>query len=116
METDRDPRAAWTFLTNHARVLSLISRHPDIRMRDLATACQVTERAVQAIVTDLETAGYLTRHREGRRNRYHISPDTQLRHPAEAGHTVASLLALLDSPTDTDTASPPPAGPESVNG
>ncbi|GAA4983478.1 helix-turn-helix domain-containing protein [Kitasatospora paranensis] len=94
--TSGDPGSGWTFLTNHARVLSLVARNPEIRMRDLATACQVTERAVQGIVADLETGGYLTRSREGRRNRYHINPDTELRHPAEAGHTVASLLALLD--------------------
>ncbi|WP_405009256.1 helix-turn-helix transcriptional regulator [Kitasatospora sp. NBC_01539] len=106
METRADPRTGWTFLTNHARVLSLISRDPDIRMRDVATACQVTERAVQSIVTDLEAGGYITRSREGRRNRYHVNPDTELRHPAEAGHTVAALLALLEGPPDVAPAGP----------
>ncbi|KQV13238.1 MULTISPECIES: helix-turn-helix domain-containing protein [unclassified Kitasatospora] len=99
METNGETRTTWTFLTNHARVLSLIARDPGVRLRDVATACGLTERAVQAIVADLEAGGYLTRSREGRRNRYRITPDTLLRHPAESGRTVASLLGLLqDSP------------------
>ncbi|BFV60204.1 helix-turn-helix domain-containing protein [Kitasatospora sp. CMC57] len=95
METS-ETRTTWTFLTNHARVLSLIARDPGIRLRDVASACGLTERAVQAIVADLEAGGYLTRSREGRRNRYRITPDTQLRHPVESGRSVAALLDLLD--------------------
>ncbi|WP_280671630.1 MULTISPECIES: helix-turn-helix transcriptional regulator [unclassified Kitasatospora] len=97
MDTRTGSRRAWTFLTNHARVLSLIARDPGIRLRDVAAACQLTERAVQTIVADLEADGYLTHTREGRRNRYHITPHTKLRHPVEAGRTVAELLELLDS-------------------
>ncbi|TQF01151.1 MarR family transcriptional regulator [Kitasatospora acidiphila] len=103
MDANAAGRRTWTFLTNHARVLSLIAKDPGIRLRDVAATCQLTERAVQTIVADLEADGYLTHSREGRRNRYHVTPDTQLRHPAEAGHTVASLLQLLDEePTTTD--------------
>ncbi|WP_371502853.1 MarR family transcriptional regulator [Kitasatospora sp. NBC_00374] len=97
METQSDSRPTWTFLTNHARVLSLIARDPDIRLRDVAAACQLTERSVQGIVADLESAGYLTHTREGRRNRYRILPGTELRHPAEAGRTVEALLRLLET-------------------
>ena len=88
-------RTNWTFVTNHARVLAAIARDPGIRLRDVAVVCQLTERAVQAIVADLEQAGYLTHVRTGRRNRYHISTDTTLRHPAEAGLSVATLLDML---------------------
>ncbi|WP_371502938.1 MarR family transcriptional regulator [Kitasatospora sp. NBC_00374] len=95
MESNLDRRPTWTFLTNHARVLSLIARDPDVRLRDVAAACHLTERAVQGIVADLEAEGYLTHTREGRRNRYRITPDTRLRHPAESDRTVASLLHLL---------------------
>lgn len=95
MEQVTDRRQAWTFLTNHARVLALIARDPDTRLRDIAATCNLTERAVQAIVTDLESAGYLTRERVGRRNRYQIPERTHLRHPAEAGLLVSDLLALL---------------------
>ncbi|WUC63393.1 winged helix-turn-helix domain-containing protein [Streptomyces sp. NBC_00667] len=88
-------RHNWTFLTNHARVLVAIARDPGVRLRDVAATCALTERTVQAIVTDLETDGYLRRVRDGRRNRYEISDNALFRHPAEAGVQVAGLLALL---------------------
>lgn len=102
-------RTSWTFLTNHARVLSVIARDPDVRLRDVALTCRLTERAVQAIVSDLETAGYLTHEREGRRNRYQVTPDTRLRHPAEANSTIEALLRVWDQeprPAPTDAHSP----------
>ena len=86
---------AWTFLTNHARVLIMIARDPGIRLRDVAAACEVTERTVQGIVADLEGAGYLTRRRLGRRNRYVVTPGTRFRHRAEADHEIAGLLELM---------------------
>ncbi|MFI8522399.1 MarR family transcriptional regulator [Streptomyces sp. NPDC085481] len=87
----------WTFLTSHARVLLAISRDPGVRLREVALSCGVTERTVQGIVADLEEAGYLTRSRaeDGRRNHYVIVPSAPFRHPAEAGHEIAGLLALL---------------------
>ncbi|WP_405851269.1 MarR family winged helix-turn-helix transcriptional regulator [Streptomyces sp. NBC_00090] len=96
----------WTFLTNHARVLLAIARDPGVRLRDMATICGVTERTVQAIVTDLEEAGYLTRSRaaDGRRNRYSIAPSAQFRHPAEADHEIAGLLDLFTEPADDGAA------------
>ncbi len=91
----QDQRSSWTFLTSHARVLLTIARDPSARMRDMAAACRLTERAVQAVITDLEAGGYLTRVRVGRRNRYEIVTGTMFRHPAEAGQEIAGLLALL---------------------
>ncbi|MFD7919461.1 helix-turn-helix transcriptional regulator [Streptomyces sp. NPDC059740] len=85
----------WTFITNHARVLAAIADEPNVRIRDIATHCRLTERAVQRIISDLEQDGYLSHTREGRTNTYRIDPDKVLRHPAEAGVTVASLLSLL---------------------
>ena len=55
----------------------------------------LTERTVQAIVADLEAAGYLTRARDGRRNRYTVNSDSLFRHPAQEGHRVGPFLALL---------------------
>ncbi|WP_434739223.1 winged helix DNA-binding protein [Streptomyces katrae] len=102
-------RQNWTFLTNHARVLVTIARDPAARLRDVAQVCALTERTVQAIVADLETDGYLRRARDGRRNRYEISPGAMFRHPAEAGVQVAGLLALL-------TGAPPSGGAEGPAG
>ncbi|WP_051807397.1 helix-turn-helix transcriptional regulator [Streptomyces sp. NRRL F-2664] len=98
-------RNHWTFLTNHARVLIAIARDPGARLRDIAAGCDLTERTVQAIVTDLETDGYLTRTRDGRRNRYAIAPGARFRHPAEAGREIAGLLVYL---AGTPTAPPVP--------
>ena len=63
-----------------------------------------TERAVQRIITDLEQDGYLSHIREGRTNTYSIEPDGVLRHPAEAGLSVAALLShLVQDETDRNT-------------
>ncbi|MEU2232503.1 MarR family transcriptional regulator [Streptomyces vietnamensis] len=95
-----DRGSEWTFPTNHARVLLSIARDPDVRLRDVAAVCGLTERTVQAIVSDLDAAGYLTRSRaeDARRNRYTIASDSPFRHPAEAGHEIAGLLRLLADP------------------
>ncbi|WP_461026728.1 helix-turn-helix transcriptional regulator [Streptomyces sparsus] len=99
----------WTFLTNHARVLITLARDPEARLRDVAEHIGITERAVQLIVADLEAAGYLTRTRVGRRNRYTIDPTVALRHPAEAEHPVGDLLATFLHREDIPAADPEPA-------
>ncbi|MFH9419259.1 helix-turn-helix transcriptional regulator [Streptomyces sp. NPDC017529] len=90
-----EPHTGWTFVTNHARVLAAIADNHSARIRDIAAHCRLTERAVQKIISDLEQDGYLSHTREGRSNTYQIDPGKVLRHPAEAGLTVASLLSLL---------------------
>jgi DNA-binding MarR family transcriptional regulator len=103
-----DPAGSgWTFLTNHAHVLLAIAADPETRMRDVATAVGVTERAVQMIVADLETGGYLAHTRIGRRNHYTVNPAGRFRHPAESEHRIGELLALFVPHT-----SAPPADPE----
>ncbi|MER7661850.1 MULTISPECIES: helix-turn-helix domain-containing protein [unclassified Streptomyces] len=97
MEEAPGPRSTWTFLTSHARVLSAISRDPWARIRDLAVALQLTERTVQAVIADLEEAGYLSRRREGRRNKYELRGG-RFRHPAEEHRDIAPLLEILSSP------------------
>ncbi|MFF5338871.1 helix-turn-helix transcriptional regulator [Streptomyces sp. NPDC013181] len=101
-----ESHAGWTFLTNHARVLATIADDPIVRIRDIAARCRLTERAVQRIISDLERDGYLSHTREGRANTYSIEPDKVLRHPAEAGLPVASLLSLLVQ-DETDRAREP---------
>lgn len=89
------PTAAWTFLTNHAHVLVSIARDPEIRLRDLAVAVGVTERAVQRIVAELVDGGYLRRERSGRRNRYEVRGGLPLRHPIERHRQVAELIRMV---------------------
>jgi len=86
---------AWTFLSNHAHVLICLSREPDLRLRDVAQRVGITERGVQKIVQDLERARILTRHREGRRNKYELTLNFPLRHPVESHRTVRDLLSAV---------------------
>ena len=91
---------SWTLLTGHGHVLVEIARNPDARIRDISAVVGLTDRTVQAIVADLEAAGYLTRTRTGRRTRYTVNPDRVFRHAAQDGHRVGPLLDLLAAATD----------------
>jgi hypothetical protein len=86
---------SWTLLTGHGHVLVEIARNPGARIRDISAAAVITERTAQAIVADLEAAGYLTRTRTGRRTRYTVNPDSSFRHPAQEGLRVGPFLAVL---------------------
>jgi len=87
----------WTFLTNHAHVLLVVRRDPHARLREIADAVGITERAVQLILGDLESGGYVRRTRTGRRNEYDVLGGP-LRHPLDQGRAVADVLdALGDS-------------------
>jgi MarR family len=90
----------WTLLTGHGHVLVEIARNPGARIRDISAAAGITERTVQAIVADLEAAGYLTRTRTGRRTRYTVNPDSSFRHPAQEGLRVGPFLAVLAASDD----------------
>jgi DNA-binding transcriptional ArsR family regulator len=85
----------WTFLSNHATALLCVARDPDIRLREIADCVGVTERAAQRLVSDLRQAGYVSRERVGRRNRYRVNRDLPMRHPMVAHHGVAELLDAL---------------------
>lgn len=90
-----DPGNHWTFLSNHGHVLVCLARNPDARVRDVAAAVGITERAVQNILGDLEEGGVLSRERIGRRNHYDLHFDVPLRHKLEAHRTVGSLLKMV---------------------
>lgn len=85
----------WTFLTNHALVLSHIAYHPRITGLELSNVVGITERATRKIIADLLEAGYINKKREGRRNRYRINPDLPLRHPSHGETAVGDLLEVL---------------------
>ena len=93
--TDTANAPGWTFLSNHAHVLVCLNQGPKSRLRDVAHRVGITERAVQRIVAELEEAGYITRRKEGRQNRYQIHRNQPLRHLIEMHHTVGELLDSL---------------------
>jgi predicted transcriptional regulator len=99
----------WSFLTNHARVLLCIAADPGVRLRDIAATVGVTERRAHTIVSDLVDAGYVVKHRDGRRNRYQIQTDLPLRDPINRERTIGELLDLLVGRTDPER--PPPRRP-----
>lgn len=93
MESPEPP--AWSFLTNHARVLLCIVVNPDIRLREIGEAVGITERAAHRIVDELIGAGYLSRRRDGRRNRYAINSQLPVPDPLPSAQKVGDLLAIL---------------------
>ena len=86
--------STWSFLTNHARVLICIAHDPGVRLRDIGDAVGITERAAHRIVGELVEAGYVTRRRVGRRNRYAVRADLPADLLARGGR-VGDLLAIL---------------------
>jgi hypothetical protein len=115
----------WSFLTNHARVLLCIARDPGVRLRELAAGLGITERSAHAIVADLSAAGYVVKHKYGRRNRYQIQAHLPLPEPASQAPAIGDVLAMLvgeaatGEPGDADNSGarpdpePSQLGPES---
>ncbi len=76
-------------------MLIYVNRNPDARVRDIATAVGITERAAQTILADLEGDGYLRKTKVGRRNTYSVNASGEFRHPEEVGHRIGDLLNLF---------------------
>ena len=85
----------WTFLSNHAQVLLCIAHDPGVRLRDIGDQVGITERAAHRIVSELDAAGYLTRRRDGRRNRYTISRELPLPDRVARNQRIGDLLEIL---------------------
>lgn len=83
---------SWGLLTNHGLALVFLHRTPNARIREVAAAIGITERAAQRIVSELAKEGYLERTRTGRRNHYEIVRDAPLRTPVLPVRTVGRLV------------------------
>jgi DNA-binding IclR family transcriptional regulator len=86
---------SWSFLTNHAQVLICLAEDPDIRLREVGDTVGITERAAHRIVGDLVVAGYVSRKRNGRRNRYAVRRHLPLPDVLARGQKVGDLLEIL---------------------
>lgn len=106
-------RPAWTLLSNHGNVLLAVAGSPDARVNEIATQVGITPRATLAILKDLEGAGFLTRHRVGRRTHYTINAHRPFWHPAAASHEVGELLTVF-TPAPVDYA-PHRTGPAAAH-
>ena len=96
--------ADWSFLTNHARVLLCIAHDPGVRLRDIAARTGVTERTAYGIVADLTAAGYVVKHKDGRRNRYQIQAHLPLPETDSRERAIGEIPALLVRADDEATA------------
>jgi hypothetical protein len=89
------PTRNWTFLTRHGQVLLCIADDPGIRLREIGEQVGVTERAAHRIVGDLVAAGYISRERQGRRNRYTVRLQAPLPDPIARDQKVGDLVGVL---------------------
>ncbi|KRA51353.1 ArsR family transcriptional regulator [Pseudoxanthomonas sp. Root65] len=87
--------STWTFFSNHSHVLFCLAAEPQQTLREVAAKVGITERAVQRIVAELEAAGVLERHRDGRQNTYRINRRVPLRHPLEAHCRIGDLIDVV---------------------
>jgi DNA-binding IclR family transcriptional regulator len=101
----------WSFLTNHARALVCIAQNPGARLRDIAATLGVSERTAFGIVSDLTDAGYVEKHKQGRRNRYRIQEHLPLPEALGRERTIGEVLKLL---VDTRAHAPDTAGHDST--
>ena len=96
----RDGTPGWSFLTNHAQVLLCIAHDPGVRLREIGEAVGITERAAHRIVVELADAGYISRQRNGRRNRCTIQSHLPLPDPLASEQRIGDLLAILTGQRD----------------
>ncbi len=87
---------SWTFFSNNTHVLVCLTQTPQPTTREIAIRVGITERAVQRIIMRLVKAGVLKVMKDGRRNRYEIDLDQQLRHPLESHKTIGEFLRLIN--------------------
>ncbi len=97
MLTTPTTRPSWLFLSNHGYVLLCIALDPSIRISEIADRVGIGERAAQKIIADLVADGYVTRSRDGRRNRYTINRGARLRHPLLSDLPIGPLVDALSN-------------------
>ena len=92
---DEEYEKPWTFITNHAAVLSLLANHPRITAREISQEVGITERRVRTIIDDLDKGGYISKIREGRGARYKVDFERPMRHKTLRDVAVNHLLSIL---------------------
>jgi hypothetical protein len=82
-------------VSNHGRVLLLLADDPGMRLHDMAARLHITERSAHGIVNDLTAAGYISKHKDDRRNRYQTVAHQPLPEPMTREKIFREVLALL---------------------
>ncbi len=84
--------SAWAFITNHGLVLASIAKGGGKTAREIGDDVGVTERTAHKIILELEEEGYITKTKDGNRNKYRIRPEVPMK---AADTTIGELLELL---------------------
>lgn len=87
----------WTFITNHAAVLSLLGNHPRITALEISREVGITERRVHMVISDLAQGGYFSKIREGRNVRYLVNFERPMRHKTQRDVAVSHLISILSA-------------------
>lgn len=85
----------WTFITNHAAVLTMLAHEENLTVRKIAAVLNVTTRTIYRIVQDLEEEGYITVTKQGRENRYTVNQSLPLRRESQRDIQVRHLLQAI---------------------
>ena len=85
----------WTFITNHAALLTLLAQKENLTARKIGLLLNVTTRTVYRIIQDLEQEGYIKKFKTGRENRYSVNQDLPLRHKNQRDIQVRELLQAI---------------------
>ena len=88
-------KRSWSWLSLHGLVLLCVARDQALRLRDIAVAVGVTERAVQNVIGDLRRSGALAVVRVGRRNRYVLRQPLPITHPIEIEARLGDFIDSL---------------------
>jgi DNA-binding IclR family transcriptional regulator len=79
-------------------VLLAVARDPDLRVREIAEAAEITERYAYRVLSDLQKAGYVHRDRRGRCNRYRVTPALLRLSDRSAGGDLVATLSRRQRP------------------
>lgn len=91
----------YPLLTKHGSALLLIANDQRIRIRDIASSLEISERTAQGIIADLVENKYLERHHEGRRNVYELKANRLMGLPMAHEVKVQSFVESLSVPEVT---------------
>lgn len=92
----------WTFITNHAAVLTLLDRKESLTARRIGSILNITIRTVYRIIQDLEQEGYITIYKNGRENRYAVNKSLPLRRENQRDIQVQELLKAISDPNSEE--------------
>ncbi len=87
----------WTFITNHAAVLTLLNDDNQLTARAIGRILNITSRSVYRIIQDLEQEGYIAKSKSGRRNIYTINKSLPMRRAPQRDIQVRDLLSAISN-------------------